>query len=102
MNGIVLLVNLQGRLGKSVIKNESVNIRHGENVLVKQIEYKGKEETFCVRKTNISEEVVNAWIDSKAPHFCKDFLWKKMSKAQRLKAYVERFDEGFGVSYQEV
>ena len=101
-NGIVLIVNLQGKLGKSIEKQEVVNVRKGEIVLTKTISYKAKEEQKCVRKTNISSEVVDSWIKGKAPHFIKEFLWKNMSKTQRLKAWIDRFDEGFGVSYQEL
>ena len=101
-NGIVLIVNLQGRLGKATKKQEVVNVRRGEIVLVKTITYLGREESKCVRKTNISGEIVNGWIGGKAPHFIKEFIWKNMSKPQRLKAWVERFDEGYGVAYQEL
>ena len=101
-NGIVLTVNLQGQLGKSVIKEEAIQHRHGESLLTKHITYLGKEESKCVRKTNISEEVVAGWIGGKSPFFIKEFIWKNMSKPQRLKAWVERFDEGYGVSFQEL
>ncbi len=101
-NGIILTVNLQGVLTKSVTKEEDAQVRHGEHLLTKHITYLGKEECKCVRKTNISEDVVNSWISGKAPFFIKDFLWRNMSKPQRLKAWVERFDEGFGVSFQEL
>lgn len=101
-NGIVLTVNLVGRLGANVIREQDIQIRHGESLLTKHITYLGKEETKCVRKTNISEEVIKGWIGNKSPFFIKDFLWKNMSKTQRLKAWVERFDEGFGVNYQEL
>ena len=101
-NGIILIVNLQGRLGKTIDKQEVVNVRKGEIVLAKTINFKAKEETNCVRKTNISEEVVNSWISGKRPSFIKEFIWKNMSKPQRLKAWVERIDEGFGVSFQEL
>ena len=101
-NGIVLTVNLQGKLGKNVIKEESIQLRHGESLLTKHIIYSGREESKCVHKTNISEEVVSEWTKGKSPFFIKDFIWKNMSKQQRLKAFVERFDEGFGVAYQEL
>lgn len=101
-NGIVLTVNLLGKLGKTVEKQEVINVRKGEIVLAKTISYPAKEETLCVRKTNISEEVIKHWTGGRAPFFCKDFIWKKMSKTQRLKAWVERFDEGYGVSFQEL
>ena len=101
-NGIVLIVNLQGKLGKTIEKQEVVSVRKGEIILAKTINYKAKEEQKCVRKTNISGEVISEWVGKKAPFFVKEFLWKNMSKTQRLKAWVERFNEGFGVSYQEL
>ena len=101
-NGIVLTVNLVGTLGKNIIKEENVQNRHGELLITKHITYLGKEESKCVRKTNISGEVVDGWIGGKSPFFIKEFIWKNMSKTQRLKAWVERFDEGFGVEYQEL
>jgi hypothetical protein len=101
-NGIVLTVNLVGKLGKSIIKEENVQNRHGELLITKHIAYLGKEESKCVRKTNIAGEVVDGWIGGKSPFFIKEFIWKNMSKPQRLKAWIERFDEGFGVQYQEL
>ena len=101
-NGIVLTVNLVGRLGANVIREQDIQVRHGESLLTKHITYLGKEETKCVRKTNISEEVIKGWIGNKSPFFVKEFIWKNMSKTQRLKAWVERFDEGFGVTFQEL
>ena len=101
-NGIILTVNLQGVLTKSVVKEEDIQLRHGEHLLTKHITYLGKEESKCIRKTNISEEVIKGWVGNKSPFFVKEFIWKNMSKTQRLKAWVERFDEGFGVNYQEL
>lgn len=124
-NGIVLTVNLQGRLGERKSNSSSRNMQR--RILASPYEYgvskNGKptgnyitpkghfsapnnfvpmEEQKCVRKTNISGEVIDGWISNKAPFFIKDFIWKNMSKPQRLKAWVERFDEGFGVTYQEL
>ena len=101
-NGIVLTVNLVGKLGATIAKEQDIQVRHGESLLTKHIAYLGKEESKCVRKTNISEEVIKGWISNKSPFFIKEFIWKNMSKTQRLKAWVERFDEGFGVSFQEL
>lgn len=101
-NGIVLTVNLVGRLEANVVREQDIQVRHGESLLIKHITYLGKEESKCVRKTNISGEVVDGWISGKSPFFIKEFIWKNMSKTQRLKAWVERFDEGFGVNYQEL
>ena len=61
---------------------EDVEKRYGKEVAMlvdgvtnlSRIEYKSKEEQKCVRKTNISGEVVDSWIKGKAPHFIKEFL----------------------------
>ena len=101
-NGIVLTVNLVGKLGANVVKEESISIRSGATLLTKNITFRGKLEQRCVRKTNISSEVIHGWVGSRAPFFIKEFIWKNMSKTQRLKAWVERFDEGYGVTFQEL
>lgn len=124
-NGIILIVNLQGKLGKKESNSSSRKIQrkiaaspYESAVLNKKgaishyitpakhftatNNFKASEEQKCVRKTNISEDVVSGWVSGKAPHFVKDFIWKNMSKPQRLKAWVKRFDEGFGVSFQEL
>lgn len=101
-NGIILTVNLVGALGKNIIKEEDVQQRHGESLLTKHIAYRGKEESKCVRKTHIAEEVINDWVKGKSPFFIKEFIWKNMSRQQKLKVFVERFDEGRGVSFQEL
>ena len=101
-NGIVLTVNLVGTLGKNIIKEENVQNRHGELLITKHITYLGKEESKCVRKTNISGEVVDGWISGKSPFFIKEFIWKNMIFFFFLKAWGERFDEGYGVAFQEL
>ena len=98
MNGIIITTNLQGKLGANEIKEEIVQHRVGESLLSRKISYLGRTESKCTRKTNISEEVANNWIKGKSPFWVKEFIWKNMSRQQRIKAYIERFDEGFGVS----
>lgn len=58
------------------------------------------ENSKCVRKTVISGETVMAWVDnkSKPTNGISQFIWKNMSKTQRLRAVVETFNEGHGVN----
>ncbi len=102
LNGIILTVDLKGKPGKIVDVEETINVRHGEIILQKVVKFKKRIDQPCVRKTHISSEVVNEWVGAKAPSFIKEFIWKKLTKPQRLKAWVERFDEGYGVTYQEL
>ena len=102
MNGIILKVNLQGQLEGTVKSNseKQVSIRKGKLLLSKTIIHTDRIPTTCVRKTNISEEVAKEWIGGKAPFWEKDFIWKNMSKKQRIGSHVKRFDEGFGTSFE--
>lgn len=102
VNGIILTVNLQGKLGSQKRVIELVETRKGDAIITKKIDRIVREPLPCVRKTNISGEVVSAWISGRAPFFVKEFIWKNMSKKQRLAAYIQRFDEGLGVNFQEL
>ena len=123
-SGIILTINLKGILGKKEsnasgkqmqrkimsspfeysIRGQKGTVNYITPVghFLAQNDFKQSEDQKCVRKMNISEEVINEWTGSRAPFFVKEFIWKKMSKTQRLRAWIERFDEGFGVTYQEI
>ena len=102
VNGIILTVNLPGKLGSQRRVIELEQVKKGDAVITKKIDRIVRDQVPCVRKTNISGEIVNAWINGRAPFFVKEFIWKNMSKKQRLAAYVQRFDEGLGVNFQEL
>lgn len=100
MNGLIITTNLLGRATSVVKKEEVIHQRHGAILLDKKISYNGRNISKCVRKTYISEDILKEWIGSKSPGFVKEFIWKNMSKSQRIKAWVERFDDGYGVEFE--
>lgn len=66
--------------------------------------YGKNEDNVCYRKVIIEDSVVSyqmnrttedrpEWIDNPK-------TWKKMTPEDKLRAYVERFNEGWGVSYE--
>jgi len=100
VNGIILTVNLVGKVGASIPTEEVVSIRINGLTLTKSICYQKKEATPCVRKTNVSGEVVSEWIGNKPSNGIKPIIWARMSKTQRLRSYLDMMDEGFGYSFE--
>jgi len=121
MNGVIITVNFQGTLSSQVSNVSSKKMR--SKILTSPFEkgintstgrqyitpaghykapgiYKERLQKMCTRKTNISEEICNDWINSKCPFFVKEYNWKKMSDEQRIEAYAQRFNEGFGITVE--
>lgn len=107
-SGILLTVNLQGRVIGCVkhttkqtvtVDVTPIGIKHTE-LMTRKIKHSDRIASSCVRKMRISSEVVAYWQSSECPYWSKESQWKNMNKKQRLEAYVKRFDEGFGVSYE--
>lgn len=107
-SGILLTINLQGRIGGCVkhttkqivtVDVTPVGSKHPE-IISRKIKHTDRESVACVKKLRISQEVVDGWQNGEAPFWVKPYTWKGMNKKQRLEAYLNRFDEGFGISYQ--
>jgi hypothetical protein len=110
MNGIIITTNLPGRIGGSVrhTSTQTVSIlisKIGSSKPVwisREILHTDRPYQSCYKKVNISEEVVNDWISNTIPEWSNKKDWMKMSPKQRLISYVSTFDEGFGVTYEEL
>ena len=125
-NGLIVTVNLQGVIGGCVSNTSSKEVlekvisspfersimlkgEHGKNkfqYITPEHHFKA-DETFvqreqkeCTKKTHITEEVVKNWISSQCPFWEREFVWKFMNASQRIKSYINRFDEGYGVSFE--
>lgn len=63
----------------------------------------GKEGKACYRKTILSNDTVNYQMSRSVddhPDWIPDYkVWKKMTPQDKLRAYVETFNLGWGVSY---
>lgn len=108
--GVLLTINLKGNLSgfKKHVDNQIVTVDVSEvgakhpNFISRKIKHSDRYPSECVRKVRVSEEVVNEWNKPDCPHWEKPAQWKSMSKDQRFKSHINRYDEGFGVKYDFV
>lgn len=105
-SGIVITVNLLGNLGTRVrhttIQAQSAEVINasGKPQLIKvDILHTDRVPSRCVRETEITPAVVAVWKNSECPYWADSRIWKKFNAAQKIQAFVGRFDEGYGVSY---
>lgn len=107
-NSIIINVNLPGAIGGSrkaehKIKNTILltNPKTKETYpSTRKIKHSNRDIRDCRRTTTIPGSIVTSWIQGDCPSWERFDRWKKMSKRQKLKSYVDSFDEGFGVSYE--
>ena len=109
-NGIIITTYLLGRIGGSVSHTEtqavrtdvskvnskkpiwaSVDILHSDRPIQK-----------AYRRTRISGELVEEWTSGTVPFWSNKREWSKFTKQQRLVSYVNRYDEGHGVTLEEI
>ncbi len=108
METILITVKLQGRINgcvKHTTKQEvKVDISNPKDkfpkFINKKILHTDRGSNPCVKKIKINENILSGWLHGECPSWEKPSKWKVMNKKQRLESYVNRFDEGFGVSYQ--
>ena len=109
-NGLVITVNLPGRIGGSVRHTSSQTIKtdissEGSKRAVfadVEINHTDRPMLGCYRKINISSEVLDSWLDNKPPYFVKPQDWQRYDRTRRIIAYIANFDEGYGVDYSEI
>lgn len=105
--GIVITTNLPGRLGaplkhvtKQVFTVRLLSPAGKVETLTRKILHTNREPLLASRKTIISSSVVSSWERGECPAWAKSQVWRKLNSKQRIAAYVETFNEGFGVSYE--
>lgn len=109
-NGIIITTFLQGKIGGSVRHTETQTIRFDNSELGsnkpmwinKKIIHNDRSEQKCYKKLKISPEIVSGWVSNTIPFWSDKKEWSRMNTSQRLLSYVNRFDEGFGVIYEEI
>lgn len=106
-SGILITVNLLGKIGPRVkhttkqVYSVDVSPLGGKpEFMTRKIKHTNRVNLPATRKLNISPEVVQYWQSSECPFWAKPHIWKKLSKNQRVAAYVATFDEGYGVNYE--
>ena len=110
LNGILVTVNLKGVIGGNekhkdyqtiTVDATPVGLKQKPVIINTTIKHTDRKQTECCIKTHIHGEVIASWI-GKCPSWEREFIWKSMSKTQRLRSHLNRMDEGFGVTYQEL
>lgn len=109
-NGIIITTFLPGKIGGSVSHTEKQTIKVDASEVgskkplwvSKEITHTDRSEQPCYKKLRVHEKIVQEWISNTVPFWHNKKEWFKMNKNQRLVSYVMRFDEGFGVIFEEV
>lgn len=104
---LIITVFLKGKLKGPVLHTtkQSVTVDISKvgakypEYITRKILYTDRGEFEAYRKLLISEEVVKFWISNECPYWEKPYKWKSLKTNQRLQSYIDRFDEGFGVSF---
>ena len=78
-------------LGSKFPKKETRKILHTD-----------RERVPCFRKTHLDSSIVNYYQSDEVPYWSKAAVWKTLSAEQRLKAHLDRFDEGYGIDYEAI
>lgn len=100
-NNIVITINLLGRINGSVSHTETQAVLDDSRKKV-TILHNDRGDQSCYKRTSIHSSIVQQWVFGPVPFFSTARDWKRLNQTQRIKAYVDRFDEGFGVSYELV
>lgn len=108
MSSIIVTVNLEGIIGGNVSHTTfqrhtiALSEEFGSS-MTKVIKHTDREVSVCKRVFQVPSNVVKSWVkDATAPYWEKPSDWAKMSEEQRVYSHVQRFDEGFGVSYESL
>lgn len=109
MSSIILTINLQGQI-EGMIKHVDKQIysvdvaplgaKHPE-IVHRKIKHSDRMPTKCTRKVTLSEETISSFY-GECPFWEKPGNWSKMSKEQKLHSHLNRYDEGFGYSYDKI
>jgi hypothetical protein len=105
INGIVITVNLLGRLNGPVTHttNQSNTIqilsKDGKlNTVTSQILHTDRTTSRCVKQISISPSVVSLILKGQNTKNSKGH--KKATDKEKILSFVQTFDEGYGVSYE--
>lgn len=98
---IVITVNLLGRIKGSVSHTGTQAIRRSDRKTV-EIFHTDRGDQECYKRIPVASEVVDFWVSGSAPSFLPARDWRRMTRKQKLDAHVSRFDEGYGVAYEEI
>lgn len=100
--GIIITVNLVGQIKPSVKSEIETKFTDEEGKLVSI--HKNAEISKCTRKIRISKSTVISWQEDtkNVPNGISETRWKKLLSSDRFRYIINSYDEGYGVSYEQV
>ena len=105
MADISITIKLPGTISGMVrhTKKQNVKIYYPDRTFeTRKILHTDRTYSSCSRRLKISNEVVKEWCNGECPNWERPSRWKSMNTRERLNSHVQSFDEGFGVSYEEI
>lgn len=103
MIALTINVYLAGAIGGNVAhttkQKHTVRLSKGES-MTRTILHTDRDFQECCRVITISDTSLNFWESNETPFWENDRKWKKMTKSQRVTSYLDRFDEGYGYSFE--
>lgn len=107
MSSAILTINLKGQVigpvkhtDKQVVSVDATPFgSKSKEYVTKKIKHNDRVQTICTRKLKLSAETVSSFQSGECPFWEKPYRWLKMSKIQRLESHLNRYDEGYGISY---
>lgn len=107
MDGILITVNLPGKLGSRVKhttkQNYTITVTDKNDrteAMTRSILHTNRELQSCTREMNISPMVIELWKKAPCPSWANPKTWKKLSGDQKIASFVSSFDIGYGVKYE--
>lgn len=105
---LILTINLLGNLSKRAAHTDkqtfSVNVTplgvKKQVWLTRKIKHTDRKPVECSKKLNVSNAAVSYWKSDNCPDWVDFKVWRKLNSEERIAAHVQRFDEGYGVSYE--
>jgi hypothetical protein len=103
---ITIIAQLSGALNGCVkhtteqVWSATITENHRPKTISKKILHTDRSTSPCTRVTKVSVIVVSRWLTEPGATRIDLKTWKKLSDTQKIQAYVNLFDEGYGVSWQ--
>lgn len=105
MDSIIIKVNQQGIIEGNVKHNNwqqhtALLSPEEGSFVTKMIKHTDRVELPSIRMVPISGNVVTGWTQGDSPFWEEARNWRKMSPIQKVISHVNRFDDGYGVSFE--
>jgi len=105
--GLIIFINLPGQIGpmkkhdeKQTFSADVSPIGAKPEILTRKIKHVDRGTQTCMKQLKIAASTVDFWKYGDCPIWADPKIWKKLSPNQRVFAYVQTFDEGYGVTFE--